>query len=76
MLRMRKKKEKRPGTNSATPSSIYLFTILLISVRSFSVTSVFLDLVRLDIILIMSDPPYILRYMIEKINYNSYNLDC
>ena len=37
---------KTPGTSSAIPWSMYLFTTLLISVRSLSVISVFLGLIN------------------------------
>jgi hypothetical protein len=46
-----------PGTNSATPWSIYLFTTLLIYPRNFSVTSVFLGFITWPMRLIKSLPP-------------------
>mmetsp|Transcript_5618 Transcript_5618/g.19249 ORF Transcript_5618/g.19249 Transcript_5618/m.19249 type:complete len:238 (+) Transcript_5618:240-953(+) len=46
-----------PGTSSATPVSMYRFTTLLISWRSFSVISVFLGLSICPMTLMMSCPP-------------------
>mmetsp|Transcript_21636 Transcript_21636/g.35036 ORF Transcript_21636/g.35036 Transcript_21636/m.35036 type:complete len:228 (-) Transcript_21636:815-1498(-) len=46
-----------PGTSSATPVSMYRFTTLLISERSFSVISVFFDFIICPMTLMMSFPP-------------------
>ncbi len=50
-----------PGTSSATPWSMYLFTTLLISVLSFSVISVFFGFISCPIILKTSCPPWHLQ---------------
>mmetsp|Transcript_53128 Transcript_53128/g.164657 ORF Transcript_53128/g.164657 Transcript_53128/m.164657 type:complete len:201 (-) Transcript_53128:778-1380(-) len=46
-----------PGTSSAMPWSMYLFTTLLISSLSFSVISVFLGFIKEPMMLLMSCPP-------------------
>jgi len=48
---------RTPGTSSATPVSMYRFTTLLISARSFSVISVFFDFIMAPMTLMMSWPP-------------------
>lgn len=57
-MRLTSSINKTPGTNSATPWSMYLLTTLLISPRSLSVISVIFGFISWPIIDMMSCPPW------------------